>query len=82
MKKRVLSLLLSLVMLLGLLPTAALATDNIASGMDWVLDADGKLTISSDAGMQSWPSSTSTYKDSVTSVEIKKRCDKHREKCI
>ena len=28
--------------------------DNIASGNGWALDADGKLTISSDAGMEDW----------------------------
>ena len=70
MKKRMLSMLLALVMLLGLLPTAALAADDIASGTDWVLDATGNLTIKSDAGMQDWYSSGNTRKESVTSVEI------------
>ena len=70
MKKRMLSMLLALVMLLGLLPTAALAADNIDSGTGWVLDATGKLTISSDEGMQDWCSPGNTHKKSVTSVEI------------
>lgn len=57
MKKRIFSAALALVMLLGLLPAGTLtasAADNIASGTDWALDASGKLTISSDAGMQDW----------------------------
>lgn len=49
--------------------------DNIASGTDWVLAADGKLTISSDAGMTSWDSAAGReggddLKEKVTSVEI------------
>lgn len=34
--------------------TTAAQTNNIASGSDWVLDADGRLTISSDTGMENW----------------------------
>ena len=78
MKKRVLSLLLALVMVLGLLPTVAWAravapqADNIASGEDWERDASGKLTISSDAGMQDWKdkedNNTNYYR--VKNVEI------------
>lgn len=49
--------------------------DNIASGNGWALDADGKLTISSDAGMTSWDSAAGgeggdDLKEKVTSVEI------------
>lgn len=50
---------------------AAPQADNIASGTDWVLDKDGKLTITSDAGMADWTSNRNTYKERVTSVEIK-----------
>ena len=48
----------------------------IASGTDWTLDADGRLTISSDAGMEDWtvkndtPYNGTTYKYLVTSAEI------------
>ncbi len=48
----------------------------IASGTDWTLDADGRLTISSDAGMEDWtvkndtPCNGTTYKYLVTSAEI------------
>lgn len=71
MKNRVLSVLLALVILLTLLPTAAWAEAAApASGTDWALDADGKLTISSNAGMENWYSHKDSYKDSVISVEI------------
>lgn len=33
---------------------AAAQADDIASGTDWVLDKDGKLTISSNTGMDNW----------------------------
>lgn len=33
---------------------AAMPGGNLADGVDWVLDADGKLTIRSDLGMQNW----------------------------
>ena len=51
-------------------------TDAIASGEGWVLDADGKLTIQSDAGMTNWcslrDSKTLTHpnQDSVETVVI------------
>lgn len=44
--------------------------DNIDSGDGWVLDADGKLTISSDTGMTGWKAKRNTYKGQVTSAEI------------
>lgn len=45
--------------------------DNIAQGTDWVLDADGKLTIKTDAGMGDWQvNGLSAYKSDVTSAEI------------
>ncbi len=44
--------------------------DEIASGNGWVLDADGRLTISSDTGMTGWKTERNTYEERVTSVEI------------
>ena len=45
--------------------------NNIASGNGWVLDADGKLTISSDDGMALWcDNGKSTYASQVKSAEI------------
>lgn len=45
-------------------PIKVLAQEaDIASGTDWVLDADGKLTISSDAGMTDWTKSTDLRKN-------------------
>lgn len=46
---------------------------NIASGEDWVLDADGKLTIQSDTGMEKWTEHRENHSSStkaVKSVEI------------
>lgn len=39
---------------LRMMRAAAPQADNIASGTDWVLDKDGKLTITSDDGMADW----------------------------
>lgn len=44
---------------------------DIASGTDWVLDADGKLTIRSDEGMADWASDLNrTCKEQIKIVEI------------
>ncbi len=44
---------------------------NIASGTDWVLDKDGKLTISSDAGMEDWiANGRNNHSSKVTSAGI------------
>lgn len=44
--------------------------DNIASGEGWVLDADGRLTISSDTGMTGWEAKRYAYRGQVKSTEI------------
>ncbi len=44
--------------------------DDIASGTEWVLDADGKLIIQSDTGMNDWLSNRDTYFAQVKSAEI------------
>ena len=44
--------------------------DNIDSGDGWVLDADGKLTISSDTGMTGWEAKRYAYRGQVKSAEI------------
>lgn len=44
--------------------------DDIASGTEWVLDADGKLIIQSDTGMNDWLSNRDTYFSQVKSAEI------------
>ena len=55
---------------------AAVQADNIASGEGWALDADGRLTITSDIGMTAWIASRYTthngmpYNLLVTSAEI------------
>lgn len=43
---------------------------DIASGDGWVLDADGKLMIKSDAGMTDWVNKRTTYKTQIKSAEI------------
>lgn len=49
----------------------ALWTDDIARGTDWVLDKDGKLTISSDAGMEDWiDKGRNNHSSEVTSAEL------------
>ncbi len=49
-------------------------TENIASGTDWVLDKDGKLTILTDAGMTDWVENhKSTTKAQVTSVVLEEK---------
>ena len=42
----------------------------IASGTDWTLDADGRMTITSDAGMTDWIAKKDDYENSVKSVNI------------
>ncbi|MCC8103097.1 MAG: leucine-rich repeat protein, partial [Clostridiales bacterium] len=51
---------------------ALTATMSLAStsGTGWTLDDDGKLTISSDAGMSDWCSNRTSYNSQVTSVVI------------
>lgn len=80
LRKMIVLLLAAAVLVVGMLPGTVLATQatNIASGTDWVLDADGKLTITSDAGMTNWinywnPDSSYNNHPSteVKSVEIK-----------
>ena len=51
-------------------PQADLPVTRDVSGNGWTLDADGKLTISSDAGMSDWTSNRNTHKLDVKSVEI------------
>ena len=57
MKKRILSIVLTLCMVLTLLPATALAADEVdsgeADGLSWVLTKDGTLTISGHGGMTS-----------------------------
>lgn len=79
LRKRMLAVLLVAVLAAGMVANAAPITvlaapapqaDDIATGTDWTLDADGKLTINSDAGMGDWRNNRSQYKQDVTSVEI------------
>ena len=44
---------------------------NLASGEDWVLDRDGRLTISSDAGMADWCQNGGKVHGQVQAMEIK-----------
>lgn len=72
LRKIIVLLLTAAVLVVGMLPGTVLATGStdIASGTDWVLDADGKLTISSNAGMTDWITKRESYKEYVISVEI------------
>ena len=82
LRKRMLAVLLVAVLLVAdaapitVLAAPAPQADDIATGTDWTLDADGKLTISSHDGMISWMRSrnneynTTAYKLLVRSVEL------------
>ncbi len=79
MKKRILSCLLAICLLVGLLPTAAWAADIVASGtcgenLTWELDSEGTLTIEGEGAMEdysSWSGAPwSSYSDSVFLVKI------------
>lgn len=71
--KRIAAVLLSAVLLTGMAQGAVPVSVQAAgvearaslpiSGTDWTLDADGKLTIVSDAGMTDWVANKDTYKD-------------------
>ncbi len=67
-----LSVLLTAELLQGAAPITVLAQGtDIASGTDWVLDADGHLTISSNAGMSDWKyGGKSQYNSQVVTAEI------------
>ena len=55
LRKMIVLLLAAAVLVVGMLPDTVLAlASNIASGTDWTLDGDGKLTITSNAGMADW----------------------------
>lgn len=77
--QRMLAVLLAAVLVTGMawdaVPASVLAqADNTASGDGWVLDADGKLTISSDEGMADWENymrgDYEYYTRQVVNVEI------------
>ena len=80
LRKRMLAVLLVAVLAAGMLSNAAPITvlaaepvpqaDDIATGTDWTLDADGKLTISSDTGMLYWRSQKSTYNEKLKSAVL------------
>lgn len=73
MKKKTLSLILALLMVVSLLPVSALAANTVqsgtcTSGIKWTLDDEGVLTITGNAPMTEAP--WSAYKDSIKSVII------------
>ena len=78
MKRRVLCLLLTLCMVLTLLPFGASAASIVDSGscgdnVTWVLDSDGKLTISGSGRMANYVSNNrpwESHKSSISSVVI------------
>ena len=82
MKKRILSLFLSLCMVLTLLPVAAGAADIVMSGecgadgdnLTWTLDSDGLLTISGTGEMRDydWGASPFSRKSSIKTVVIER----------
>ena len=56
MKRRILAMLMSLVLMIGLLPVTALAVEVVESGkcgdnLTWKLTADGVLTVSGEGDM-------------------------------
>ncbi|MCL2086290.1 MAG: leucine-rich repeat protein [Oscillospiraceae bacterium] len=54
MKKRVLSIFLTMVIVIGFIPGGMLSASAAASGNGWSLDDDGLLTIENDVGMADW----------------------------
>lgn len=81
MKKRFLSLILAMLLVFNVLPTAALAADVVTSGicgenLTWELTSDGVLTISGTGEMYNYSLSSgapwSKYAYLITSVAIEK----------
>ena len=83
MKKRIISMLLAIFMVVGMLPTVAFAADVVAGGtcgasgasVNWVLDSDGVLTISGEGKMTNYNLASSKapwsdYKSSLKKVVI------------
>ncbi|MCL2086104.1 MAG: leucine-rich repeat protein [Oscillospiraceae bacterium] len=54
MKKRVLSIFLTMVIVIGFIPGGMLSASAADSGDGWSLDGDGVLTIENDVGMNDW----------------------------
>ena len=79
MKKKTLSLILALLMVVSLLPVSAFAASTVQSGtcgdnLTWTLDDAGVLTITGTGEMTSYP--WSDYKDSVKSLVINDGIDR------
>ena len=83
MKKRIISMLLAIFMVVGMLPTVVFAADVVAGGtcgasgasVNWVLDSDGVLTISGEGKMTNYnlgnsKAPWSDYKSSLKKVVI------------
>ena len=83
MKKRLLSTILSIVMLFSLLPVSAFAATTVASGtcggegdgknLSWTLDSDGLLTISGEGNMKNYDYNDTPWyskRASIKSVKI------------
>ena len=80
MKKRLLSILLTVLMIVSLLPATALAADIVDSGtcgaegdgsnLTWTLDSDGVLTISGSGDMHGYGSSGAPWHGRVKSAVI------------
>lgn len=84
MKKRMIAMVLSIVMVIGILPTTVFAADVVASGycggegdgtnLTWNLDNAGVLTISGTGAMKKWELSDTVpwndYKNSILEIII------------
>lgn len=84
MKKRMIAMVLSVVMVIGILPTTVFAADVVASGycggegdgtnLTWNLDNAGVLTISGTGAMKKWELSDTVpwndYKNSILEIII------------
>ena len=80
MKKRLLSFVLAVLMIVSILPATALAADIVASGtcgaegdgsnLTWTLDSDGVLTISGSGDMHGYGSSDAPWHGRVKSAVI------------
>lgn len=79
MKKRIISMLLAIFMVVGMLPTVVFAADTVASGtcgtnVNWTLDSDGTMTISGEGAMDDYITASDApwyaHKDSIKAVKI------------
>ena len=79
MKKRIIAMILSIVMVIGMLPVTVFAADVVASGycggegdgtnLTWELDSSGVLTISGTGAMEDYPGEGSPWYNKRSSLK-------------